>query len=80
MDKTPGLYNLVKYNLVIYLVNIQHNHPGWRAKHGVKKSSGSVVIMKNKDLSIKALSELDTNHSFKVGIHPLKLGLHSFIF
>jgi hypothetical protein len=61
---------------MIYLVNIQHNHPGWRAEHGVKESYGSVMIMKNKDLSIKVFSELDTNHPFKVGVHPLKLGFH----
>jgi hypothetical protein len=36
--------------------------------------------MKNKDLSIKVFSELDTNHPSKVGVHPLKLGFHSFTF
>jgi hypothetical protein len=35
--------------------------------------------MKNKDLSIKVFSELDTNHPFKVGVHPLKLGFHWFV-
>lgn len=79
MDKMPGLYNLVKKNLMIYPVSAQHNHPGWRTKHGVKESFGSLMIVKDKDLSTEIVSELDTNHPFKMGVHPLNLGLHKSI-
>ena len=80
MDELPRLHNLIIFDVIIVFLNVQDNDPDRGTKHCVKESFGRVMKVKYEDFSSKVLSKLDTKHSSKVGVHPLKLRLHERIF